>query len=412
MANSIKFMNEGFEAKYGNIKPDLCEQIYTVLKRLTEANMSPEDEADTKLLYSIYDKKLQRSNAALTPEEKAVLNKYNLGDVYSYKNSWGNKRAATGYTQGSDVYEPIKRGQHVRSTETNRNVNLADRARKMGMRAYNKGAVGEYDRDFQNNYRAMKDDIWDRKYYQKKLDSIDKAYDEKEAKLLKQLDILKKDREQSREYHQMSLDASNSRINKRLKRESLLSEDVSDLKKFVINYCRDQWEDAYIDNVCDAVSRIDDINDTDDLSDAIDSSLIYDYDRWVVIEHFADPDDFNTSQYISELADNIYNIYQIQKDTGLSTSRIANSELPNGFGRDRLINFVNQVMERIDDLEEGDELYQIEEEISNNIVNDNDLWTIIEYYADESDRENTLFQNAYNKYENDVYYVALKYYNE
>ena len=49
MANSIKFMNEGFEAKYGNIKPDLCEQIYTVLKRLTEANMSSEDEEDTKL---------------------------------------------------------------------------------------------------------------------------------------------------------------------------------------------------------------------------------------------------------------------------------------------------------------------------------------------------------------------------
>ena len=228
MANSIKFMNEGFESKYGNIKPDLCEQIYTVLKRLTEANMSPEDEADTKLLYSIYDKKLQRSNAALTPEEKAVLYKYNLGDVYSYKDGWGTKRAATGYTQGSDVYEPLKKGQHPHSTEINRNVNLADRARKMRMRAHNKGAVGEYDRDFQNNYRDMKDDIWDRKYYQKKLDSIDKAYDEKEAKLLKQLDSLKKDREQSREYHQMSLDASNSRINRRLKRESLLKEDMSD----------------------------------------------------------------------------------------------------------------------------------------------------------------------------------------
>ena len=225
MANSIKFMNEGFEAKYGNIKPDLCEQIYTVLKRLTEANMSPEDEADTKLLYSIYDKKLQRSNAALTPEEKAVLNKYNLGDVYSYKNGWGAKRAATGYTQGSDVYEPIKRGQHVRSTETNRKVNLADRARKMGMRAYNKGAVGEYDRDFKNNYNTMRDDIWSIKYHQKNLDSLDKEYDEKEAKLLKQLDSLKKDRERSRGYHQRSLDASNSRINKRLKRESLLSED-------------------------------------------------------------------------------------------------------------------------------------------------------------------------------------------
>ena len=77
MANSIKFMNEGFEAKYGNIKPDLCEEIYTVLKRLTEANISPEDEEDTKVLYRIYKKKMKRSNAALTPEEKAVLKKYN-----------------------------------------------------------------------------------------------------------------------------------------------------------------------------------------------------------------------------------------------------------------------------------------------------------------------------------------------
>ena len=227
MANSIKFMNEGFEAKYGNIKPDLCEQIYTVLKRLTEANMSPEDEADTKLLYSIYNKKMKRSNAALTPEEKAVLKKYNLEDPQVSTDYYGTKRVHS-KSGNSDVFEPVKRGQHTHSTATNRNVNLADRARKMGMRAHNKGAVGKYDRDFQNNYRDMKDDIWDRKYYQKKIDSIDKAYDEKEAKLLKQLDSLKKDREQSREYHQMSLDASNSRINRRLKRESLLSEDVSD----------------------------------------------------------------------------------------------------------------------------------------------------------------------------------------
>ena len=226
MANSIKFMNEGFECKYGNIKPDLCEQIYTVLKRLTEANMSAEDEADTKLLYSIYDKKLQRSNAALTPEEKAVLKKYNLGDVYPHKNGWGARRASTvSAPLGLDVYEPIKRGQHIRSTETNRNVNLADRARKMRTRAYNKGAVGEYDRDFKNNYDTMKKDIRSRDYHEKELNSLDKEYDEKEAKLLKQLDSLKKDREQSRKYHQGELDASNSHINKMLKRESLLSED-------------------------------------------------------------------------------------------------------------------------------------------------------------------------------------------
>ena len=223
MANSIKFMNEGFEAKYGNIKPDLCEQIYTVLKRLTEANMSPEDEADTKLLYSIYKKKMKRSNAALTPEEKSVLKKYNLEDPQVSTDYYGTKRVHS-KSGNSDVFEPVKKQGYM-----NNNVNLADRARKMKGRYDSKTGVGKYDRDFQNNYRAMKDDIWDRKYYQKKLDSIDKAYDEKEAKLLKQLDSLKKDREQSREYHQMSLDASNSRINKRLKRESLLKEsDYSD----------------------------------------------------------------------------------------------------------------------------------------------------------------------------------------
>lgn len=237
--DALKKEREQEKSRYNSAIKNSQYEINTLLKResldkLQEAistlnerkqEWSDEDKVDSELLYSIYDKKLQRSNAALTPEEKAVLNKYNLGDVYSYKNGWGAKRAATGYTQGSDVYEPIKRGQHVRSTETNRNVNLADRARKMGMRAYNKGAVGEYDRDFKNNYNTMKDDIWSRKYHQKNLDSLDKEYDEKEAKLLKQLDSLKKDKENSKRYHQGALDASKSHINKMLKRESLLSED-------------------------------------------------------------------------------------------------------------------------------------------------------------------------------------------
>ena len=236
--DALKKEREQEKSRYNSAIKNSQYEINTLLKResldkLQEAistlnerkqEWSDEDKVDSELLYSIYDKKLQRSNAALTPEEKAVLNKYNLGDVFSYKNNWGAKRAATGYARGSDVYEPIKRGQHVRSTETNRKVNLADRARKMGMRAYNKGAVGEYDRDFENNYNTMKHDIWSRKYHQKNLDSLDKEYDEKEAKLLKQLDSLKKDKENSKRYHQGALDTSNSRINKMLKRESLLKE--------------------------------------------------------------------------------------------------------------------------------------------------------------------------------------------
>ena len=271
--NALKNEREQEKSRYNSAIKNNQYEINTLLKResldkLQEAistlnerkqEWSDEDKVDSELLYSIYDKKLQRSNAALTPEEKAVLNKYNLGDVYPHKNGWGTKRASTvSAPLGLDVYEPIKRGQHIHSTETNRNVNLADRARKMRTRAYNKGAVGKYDRDFKYNYNTMKDNIRSRKYHQKNLDSLDKEYDEKEAKLLKQLDSLKKDREQSRKYHQGELDASNSHINKMLKRESLLSEDGD-------------YDDYYGGNKEDFVS---DLNDVEKSLESIRDSIV------------------------------------------------------------------------------------------------------------------------------------------
>ena len=223
MANSIKFMNEGFEAKYGNIKPDLCEQIYTVLKRLTEANMSPEDEADTKLLYSIYKKKMKRSNAALTPEEKSVLKKYNLEDPQVSTDYYGIKRVHS-KSGDSDVFEPVKKQGY-----RNNNVNLADRARKMKGRYDSKTGVGKYDNDYRQSYIDMKHEVDRKNNFQGNLNGIDNYYKDEEEKLLKQLDTLRKDHESSREISQRGLDASNSRINKMLKRESLLKEsDYSD----------------------------------------------------------------------------------------------------------------------------------------------------------------------------------------
>ena len=219
MANSIKFMNEGFEAKYGNIKPDLCEQIYTVLKRLTEANMSPEDEADTKLLYSIYKKKMKRSNAALTPEEKSVLKKYNLEEPQVSTDYYGTKRVHS-KSGNSDVFEPVKKQGYM-----NNNVNLADRARKMKGRYDSKTGVGKYDDDYRQSYKDMKHEVDRKNNFQGNLNVIDNYYKDEEEKLLKQLDTLRKDHESSREISQRELDASNSRINKMLKRESLLSED-------------------------------------------------------------------------------------------------------------------------------------------------------------------------------------------
>ena len=226
MANSIKFMNEGFEAKYGNIKPDLCEQIYTVLKRLTEANMSPEDEADTKLLYSIYKKKMKRSNAALTPEEKAVLKKYNLEDPQVSTDYYGIKRVHS-KSGNSDVFEPVKKQGYM-----NNNVNLADRARKMRGRYDSKTGVGKYDNDYRQSYKDMKHEVDRKNNFQGNLNVIDNYYKDEEEKLLKQLDTLRKDHESSREISQRELDASNSRINKMLKRESLLKESDDEFNVF------------------------------------------------------------------------------------------------------------------------------------------------------------------------------------
>ena len=96
--------------------------IQECLKRLNEAEMSDEDEADTAILANIYTKTQQRANAALTPDEKAVLAKYGLSRDSGTKNivdkDW-NKLVQRRRGQDSDK------------------VNLADRARKMGPRAKN-----------------------------------------------------------------------------------------------------------------------------------------------------------------------------------------------------------------------------------------------------------------------------------
>ena len=97
-------------------------RIQECLKRLNEAGMSDEDEADTAILANIYTKTQQRANAALTPDEKAVLAKYGLSRDSGMKNivdkDW-NKLVQR------------RRGQDLDK------VNLADRARKMGPREKN-----------------------------------------------------------------------------------------------------------------------------------------------------------------------------------------------------------------------------------------------------------------------------------
>lgn len=236
MANSIKFMNEGFESKYGNIKPDLCEQIYTVLKRLTEANISPEDEADTKVLYRIYKKKMQNSNAELSPKELQVLDKYNLEEPRTPKDYRGRKdvRSSTrtdSEFKGPNVFEPIKRDGYV-----NRNANLADRARKMDDRSSSRDGIGKYDKDYRLNYMYMKNAVNDKKYNQRKSDIIDKKYDQEESNLRARLDALKNEREQEKSRYNSAIKNSQYEINTLLKRESLDKSNKNVNIDEIINY--------------------------------------------------------------------------------------------------------------------------------------------------------------------------------
>lgn len=111
------------------------EAFSTLLKNkinsLNEAEMSDEDRHDSDILKQIYQKTQGRANAALTPEEKDILKKYNLERVPHIKNirsSEGNYRNPIfddREFQGSYDWNTGKKTP-PKSTK----INYADRARK------------------------------------------------------------------------------------------------------------------------------------------------------------------------------------------------------------------------------------------------------------------------------------------
>ena len=118
------------------------KKLKECLKRLNEAEMSPEDKADSKILWDIYNKTQNRRNAKLTPEENAVLDKYGLvrnSDWQTISKSGGK------YGYGPEVtnYDirkkfswrnPDFRNSGKSSADVQSKINLADRARKMDVR--------------------------------------------------------------------------------------------------------------------------------------------------------------------------------------------------------------------------------------------------------------------------------------
>lgn len=123
---------------------DFMEALSEKLSQMNEAEMSDEDKRDSQVLRRIYNKTQRRANAALTPEEQAVLDKYGL-----YR-STGNK----------DIMKPGKDAFHASSITSppryfrggidvhDDRVNLADRARKISDRQPIRDFVNSGDYNF------------------------------------------------------------------------------------------------------------------------------------------------------------------------------------------------------------------------------------------------------------------------
>lgn len=160
------------------------KKIQDCLESLNEASMSDEDRADSDLLKSILNKIDNRSNAALTPEEKAVLQKYNLTRTnkgFEKDNNYFSNDSLT--LQRSGISKP--------------EYNLADKVRKVSDRDYAKKVrdYRSYGRNkFQDMERAkdkdemgrdvdlMKGALDSRKYSSKQYDKTQADLKDKNAK--------------------------------------------------------------------------------------------------------------------------------------------------------------------------------------------------------------------------------------
>jgi len=258
----------------------LNEGIKRIISGLNEAEMSDEDKRDSEILRRIYDKTQQRANAALTAEEKAVLNKYGLARSTWDKNinvSFGDKNYTTPLVNKNE--QPGN--PRSRYNRDSNKINYADRARKIKERGagyarslpYNpfNGISSDDHREWQDpktgkwvrlndkglldkergaqntamtdKVVSMRQSLDDRKYHGKKVADNDAEYDAKRAQLEKEYQKRLADLEHSRQfsgkYHQDYLDKANQNIDKLLgrdKKEESLSckeESCDNMKKAV-----------------------------------------------------------------------------------------------------------------------------------------------------------------------------------
>lgn len=121
-------------------------------KFLTEAKISPEDQHDSDLIRSIYAKINQKPRKNVekrfTPEEKAVIDKYNIDIERLYWAGWGRGFNKNGYGTLYSINPKVNSRELFRPLDDDQKaINYADRARKYATRP-----SSDYKYDGNNNY--------------------------------------------------------------------------------------------------------------------------------------------------------------------------------------------------------------------------------------------------------------------
>ena len=237
------------------------ESLKILLSKLNEKEMSDEDRRDTELIKSVYDKIQKRSNARLTPEEQAVLDKYGINrerwsltvgsgsDAYLDRNNLVTKKGST-YI-GNDKVNFADRARkladrtardittrdefgNARTMVSNRNVKKYQKRpdRKKG---YYMGDVRADQQDRQEAeagysqdklavaYDQMRRAVNDRNYHTAELGKVDSKYADRVAKAKaaydKALKAAEDDRTFSGPYHSRNIEKSQDTIDKLLRRK-------------------------------------------------------------------------------------------------------------------------------------------------------------------------------------------------
>lgn len=238
--------------------PDEVEDEETIkkLQKLYEAKIPDEDQHDSDIIRSIIKKKSARRNARLTPEEDAILKKYNIDYDSDAKDLTVNGATITPSMDNKTRYD-WQKGKYTGNARSDK-INYADRARKVsdraatqvrsiddtswgkpnsrwttnnrdlnakvgGSRNLERARRDAVNRGFSKNRDEMEQALHARKLAKKGLDTIDADSDRQiadaKAKYDDRVASIERYRDYSKRHDQRSFDSNQEIINKLLKKD-------------------------------------------------------------------------------------------------------------------------------------------------------------------------------------------------